>query len=73
MKEEKIKAFSLIELIVVISILIIVSTSGVFYFTTFIDDLSFKKTINDVKNNFETLENKINKKEIFDYEINLSK
>lgn len=73
MKTSKIKAFSLIELIVVSSILIIVSTSWVFYFVSFIDNLTFKETLSDVKNNFETLNNKISKKEIFDYEMNFSK
>lgn len=73
MKAWKIKAFSLIELIIVISILIIVSTSWIFYFTDFIDDLKFKKSLGIINDNFEILNNKINKKEIFDYEINLSK
>ena len=72
MKVKKIKAFSLVELIIVSSILIIVSSSGVLYFSDFIDDLTFKKTINSINDNFETLDNKINKKEIFDYEIYLS-
>ena len=71
--KKKRKAFSLIELIIVSSILIIVSTSGVFYFTDFIEELSFKKTINSINDNLETLDNKISKKEIFDYEIEFSK
>jgi len=38
-------AFSLVELIVVSSILIIISSSGMIYFTDFIDDLAFNKMI----------------------------
>jgi prepilin-type N-terminal cleavage/methylation domain-containing protein len=66
------KAFSLIELIIVSSILVIVSSSGVIYFTDFIDNLALKKTISIIWNNFETLDKKIDRKEIFDYELYLS-
>jgi len=73
MKNKKIKAFSMVEVIVVISILIIISSSWIIYFTWFIDDLSFKKTISDIKEKIDSLDNKINKKEIFDYEISFKK
>jgi prepilin-type N-terminal cleavage/methylation domain-containing protein len=49
MHSKKIKnkknAFSLIELIVVTSILIIIASSGTVYFTGFVDDLAFNKMI----------------------------
>ena len=63
----------MVEVIVVISILIIISSSWIIYFTWFIDDLSFKKTISDIKEKIDSLDNKINKKEIFDYEISFKK
>ncbi len=63
------KAFSIAELIIVSSILILTSLSGVFYFNSYIEELSFKKSINKIKTKFNSLDNKINKKEIFDYEI----
>lgn len=65
-------AFSLVELIVVSSILIIISSSGMIYFTDFIDDLAFNKMIIKVWDNFKDLDKKIDRKEIFDYELYLS-
>ena len=65
-------AFSLVELIVVSSILIIISSSGMIYFTDFIDDLAFNKMIIKVWDDFKDLDKKIDRKEIFDYELYLS-
>lgn len=67
------KAFSLIELLIVIWIITIVTSVWAFTFTSFIDKLDFKTNLWLLLDDFKSLDKKINKKEIFDYEIHLEK
>ena len=66
------KWFSLIELIIVISIMAIISVWGLSYFTGFIDDLKISNAVYEIKGDLDSLDNKVNKKEIFDYELYFS-
>ena len=63
------KAFSLIELIVVISIMATISISWFAYFLKFNDDLKFNSSISNIKKELGYLDNKVLQKEIFDYEL----
>ncbi len=71
-KEGKIafdKAFSLVELLVVITIIAIISASWLMYFTDFANNLKIRNAIYEIKGDLEGLDNKINNKKLFDYEI----
>ncbi len=73
MKKIRKFGFSLIELMVVVSIMTLVFSWTVFYFTKFIDETELKKNIANIKDSFDSLDEKINNREIFDYEIVLVK
>lgn len=64
------KAFTLIEIIVTIWILLIVSSSGVFYFFDFLDNNEIKKEINNIHSQIQSLDREILDHNILDYEIN---
>ena len=69
----KIKAFTLIELLIVISIIIILSTS---WWVVFFDFLNWKEVetkVNKVINLISTEDSRINNNEIFDYKIFFNK
>jgi len=70
--KKKIKWFTLIELIVVISIIAVISSSWIVYFTDFSDDLKIKNSVSEIKSGIESLDNKIKNREIFDYELTFS-
>lgn len=72
MKKTQTKAFTLIEILIVISIISIISVSWVWYFWSFIDRQSIKSDLIWFKDNLEDLDYKVRKREIFDYEIQLS-
>jgi len=69
MKKSSLKAFTLIELIVVISIIIITSTSWVFYFLDYVKNQEISQKINIIKNNINKIDTEVKKYEIFDYEM----
>ena len=61
--------FSLIELIIVISIIAIISVFWASSFSDQIDSLKFKNTLWKISWDLKDLDNKINNREIFDYEV----
>ena len=63
------KAFTLIELIVVISIITIISSSGVFYFLDFIKAQEISQKISIIEDDFNDLDKQIKDYKIFDYEL----
>lgn len=65
-------AFTLIEIIIVITILVLVSSAWIMYFTNFVDDYRLEKELSLVKNQFEELDKQVQKKEILDYELHLN-
>jgi len=69
MKKTLLKAFTLIELIVVISIITITSTSWVFYFLDYVKNQEISQKINIIKNNINKIDTEVKKYEIFDYEM----
>jgi len=71
--KQKIEAFSLIELIIVISIIAIISSSGMIYFNNFTDKLKINHTLSEIKSDLDSLDNKISNREIFDYELYFEK
>jgi type II secretory pathway pseudopilin PulG len=70
---KKIKAFTFIELLVVSAILIIISTSSVFYFFWFLDQTKLNTWVDYVKNELKILDNQVRNKNISDYKIFLKK
>jgi len=67
------KAFTFIELLVVSAILILISTSSVFYFFWFLDQSKLNIWINNIQDQLEELDNNVKNKDILDYEIFLKK
>lgn len=68
----KIKWFTLIELIIVISIIMIVSSSWTYYFSKFIWSQKIKQELEIIKSDFDILDKNIKNYNIFDYKINLN-
>jgi type II secretory pathway pseudopilin PulG len=66
---KKIKAFTFIELLIVSAILIIVSTSTVFYFFWFLDQSKLNTWIDYIQDELKILDNKVKNKQISDYKI----
>jgi hypothetical protein len=66
------KAFTYIELIVVISIITLLSTTWVFYFLEFVKSQEINQKVNTIDMDFKELDKKIKSFEIFDYEIQLN-
>jgi len=67
------KAFTLIELIIVISIIILLSWSWVFYFTNYIDQVKIDSNISMIREEFNSFDEQINDRSIYYYELNLKK
>lgn len=67
------KAFTLIELLLVTTILILLSVSWIFYFNDFISGLQLKTSINKTKNYIKTYDDRIKNKDLVDYEIHFKK
>ena len=70
--KNKIFAFTLIELIVVISIIMILSSSGVVYFFDFIWSQKLKQELEIIKEDFKELDKDIKNYNIFDYSLYLN-
>lgn len=66
-------AFSFVELIIVISILSIITIFWVSSFSSQIDSLKLKSTLSKISGDIKDLDNKVNSKQIFDYEIEFIK
>jgi prepilin-type N-terminal cleavage/methylation domain-containing protein len=69
MKKSFKKAFTLIELIVVISIMTLITWSTVFYFIDFVKKQELTQKIEVIKDNLQNLDNNVKKYNIFDYEL----
>ncbi len=72
MKKVLIKAFTLVELIVVISIMTLITTSTVFYFVDFVKNKELTQKIKIIENQLIDLDKDIKNYKIYDYEINLN-
>ncbi len=66
------KAFTYIELIVVITIITLLSSTWVFYFNDFVKNQELTLKVNTIEEEFKDLDKKIKNNEIFDYETQLS-
>lgn len=67
--KNKIVAFTLIEILVSITIISIVSITTLNWFLNFLEENTIKLKTSNIINNIENLDKKIQNKEIFDYEI----
>ncbi len=62
-------AFTLIELIVVITIIVVITTSWVFYFLDFVKTQGIKQKLIIIEDNIKKLDKKVKNYEIFDYNL----
>lgn len=67
------KAFSLIELVVVVSIIAVVWISSVSNFWLFSDSQNMQNQVSDFSSHLQELDKDIEQKNIFDYSLNLKK
>lgn len=65
------RAFTFIEIIVVVSIMAVVSVSSVFYFDRFIQSQTTKSVITSFSSEIDFLDSQIQQGKIYDYEISL--
>jgi len=65
-------AFTLIELIVVVTIIVITSSSGILYFSDFIWNQELKQELYVLESNIKSLDNDVRKYKIFDYELHIN-
>ena len=63
------KAFTLIELLIVITIIILISSSGIFYFFRQVSSLKIASEIEKVTDVIDRLDSNVDTKEILDYSI----
>ncbi|MCD5385211.1 hypothetical protein LRZ95_00925 [Candidatus Gracilibacteria bacterium] len=63
------KAFTFIELIIVISIMILITTSSVFYFLDFVKNKEVGQKIQILEDNLTKLDKDVSNYKIFDYEV----
>ena len=68
MKKQK-KAFTLVELLVVTTILILISIWSVFYFNDFVSNLELRTGVSKVENYIKDYDNRIKNRKLVDYEI----
>ena len=69
MKKNLLKAFTLVELIIVISIITLITSSSVFYFLDFIKNQQIKQRTKTIENNLIQLDKDVKNYKIFDYEL----
>jgi prepilin-type N-terminal cleavage/methylation domain-containing protein len=70
---KKIKlAFTLIELIVVISIITLITSSWVFYFIDFVKKQEVEQKVSTLESRFNYYDYQVKNKQIYDYKINIS-
>ena len=67
------KAFTLIELLIVITIIILISSSGIFYFFRQVSSLKIASEIEKVTDIIDRLDSNVDTKEILDYSIIIKK
>lgn len=65
-------AFTYIELLVVITIITLLSSSWVFYFLDFLKNQELSQKVNTIDDNFKDLDKRIKNYSIFDYEMQFS-
>ena len=70
--KKNMKAFTLIELLIVISIITIISASWVFYFLDFVYEQEIGQKLTIVEDNLSDLDKNIKNYNIFDYELHLN-
>lgn len=63
-----IKAFTYIELLVVVTIITLLSSAWVFYFLDFVQDQEINNKLFIIEDNLDSLDRQIKKHEIFDYQ-----
>jgi len=63
------KAFTLIELIIITSIIVIITLSGTVYFNDFTDKIEIKNKLNYTKYILKNMDKQVKNYEIYDYEI----
>jgi prepilin-type N-terminal cleavage/methylation domain-containing protein len=66
------KAFTLIELIVVISIITIISASWVFYFLDFVKEQEINQKLSIIEDDLNNLDKQVKNYKIFDYKVILN-
>lgn len=64
-----IKAFTLIELLIVTTIITVISSAWIFYFLDFIQDQEISQKLYVIEDNLKNLDKQVKNYEIFDYEI----
>lgn len=69
MKKSIVKAFTLVELIIVIAIITLISSSSVFYFLDFVKNQEINQRVQLIEDNLKKLDKDIKKYNIFDYEL----
>jgi len=73
MKKNYIKWFTLIELLVIISIIIVLSISWIFYFSKQIDSLEIQSKVDNIVDNIDKLDSQVKSKKILDYSLKIKK
>jgi len=71
MKKKLLKAFTLIELIIVISIITLITTSSVFYFLDFVNNQEIKQKIQLIENDLKELDKEVKNYKTFDYQLEM--
>jgi len=71
MKKTLLKAFTLIELIIVISIITLITTSSVFYFLDFVNNQEIKQKIQLIENDLLELDKEVKNYKTFDYQLEM--
>jgi competence protein ComGC len=67
------KAFTFIELVVVITIIILISSTGVIYFFRQVSSIKIASEIEKVVDIVDHLDSEVDSKKILDYQINIKK
>jgi len=67
------KAFTLIELLIVITIITLISSSGIFYFFRQVSSIKIASEIEKVIDIVDSLDSKVDSKKILDYKILIKK
>lgn len=67
--KNKVKAFTLIEILISITIVSIISVVSLNWFLNFLEENTLKLKTSKILNNIESLDKKVENKEIFDYKV----